>query len=93
MSSRDSRPSSAAESGASFGSAGPAAPPEAERSSRVSRAEVLMLQPKKESREPSWFTGELKKAGGSWGVGAGRTGGAACETLDVLWGTENSSGL
>lgn len=49
--------------------------PEVERSSSLSSAETEVVCPPlvKESRELSWLMAELKKAGGSWGVGAGRT--------------------
>lgn len=34
---------------------------------------------------------ELKKAGGSWGVGAGRTEGTVCVQVDVLVETEKAA--
>lgn len=42
-----------------------------------------LSSPEKESKELRWLRVELKKAGGRWGVGAGRTGGAA-QTSDLL---------
>lgn len=66
--------------------------PRFKRSSRASSVPVVVLHPppEKESRELSLLTAELKKAGGSWGVGAGRTEGTVRSQLEVLLGTENA---
>lgn len=95
-SSRESRPSrvsSAKEGGPTFGA--PAPPPIPSRLSKVSSVKVVVLSPppENESRELSWLTAELKKAGGSWGVGGGRTEGTVCVEVGVLLGTVNAAWL
>lgn len=44
----------------------------------------------KESRQLSWLLAELKKAGGSCGVGAGRTDGVVCSCGNARPGAENA---
>lgn len=43
-----------------------------------------MVAPEKKSKELSGLTAELKKAGGSWGVGGGRTEGTASSQVDAV---------
>lgn len=84
--SRPSRASSAVE--VKVGAPTPTRNPEVNRSSRVSSVAEVVLQPPpgKESRELSGLTAELKKAGGSCGVGAGRTDVTVCLLVGV-WKT------
>lgn len=67
--------------------------PEGERSSRASSVAGVVLHPpsEKESRVLSGLTAELKKAGGSWGVGAGRIKGTVHGDVEVLLGTEDAA--
>jgi len=65
--------------------------PAVQRSSRAFSVPVVVPPPEKESRELSWLTAELKKAGGSWGVGAGSAEGTARSQVEVRRAIENVS--